>query len=232
MDETITTLCERLRVLLEKNPASSHRRILVAFAGTPGSGKTTISAALTKIWNAKCTPNSSITVLPMDGFHYPKSTLRTFQDPECAFRRRGAPFTFDGEAFVELVKALRENPVTEVNDPAQSFHAPSFDHAVKDPIENDIYIPSSQRIVILEGNYLLLNEHPWDKIQHLVDESWFVSISRETAMDRLVKRHLEAGIETTTEAAALRAEENDLPNADHINENMICPSFIIESSNS
>lgn len=65
MDETITTLCERLRVLLEKNPASSHRRILVAFAGTPGSGKTTISAALTKIWNAKCTPNSSITVLPM-----------------------------------------------------------------------------------------------------------------------------------------------------------------------
>lgn len=155
---------------------------------------------------------------------------------------------------MELVKALRENPVTEVDDPAQSFHAPSFDHAVKDPIENDIYIPSSQRIVILEGNYLLLNEHPWDQIQHLVDESsvspffsprsqptdlghanticsWFVSISRETAMDRLVKRHLEAGIETTTEAAALRAEENDLPNADHINENMICPSFIIESSN-
>lgn len=152
------------------------------------------------------------------------------------------------------MKALRENPVTEVDDPAQSFHAPSFDHAVKDPIENDIYIPSSQRIVILEGNYLLLNEHPWDQIQHLVDESsvspffsprsqptdlshanticsWFVSISRETAMDRLVKRHLEAGIEITTEAAALRAEENDLPNADHINENMICPSFIIESSN-
>lgn len=155
---------------------------------------------------------------------------------------------------MELVKALRETPVTEVDDPAQSFHAPSFDHAIKDPIENDIYIPSSQRIVILEGNYLLLNEHPWDQIQHLVDESsvspstpsvanqpswamltphcrWFVSISRETAKDRLAKRHLEAGIETTTEAAALRAEENDLPNGDHIKENMICPSFIIESSN-
>lgn len=65
MDEAITKLCERLTVLLEKNPASSQRRILVAFAGTPGSGKTTISAALTKIWNAKSAPNASITVLPM-----------------------------------------------------------------------------------------------------------------------------------------------------------------------
>lgn len=153
---------------------------------------------------------------------------------------------------MELVKALRETPVTEVDNLAQSFHAPSFDHAIKDPIENDIYIPSSQRIVILEGNYLLLNEHPWDQIQHLVDESlvsqfypsnqpnelatltshcrWFVSISRETAKDRLVNRHLQAGIETTREAAALRAEENDLRNGDHIKEKMICPSFIIESS--
>jgi pantothenate kinase len=60
--------------------------------------------------------------------------------------------------------------------------------------------------------------------------SWFVSISRETAKDRLVKRHIQAGIETTTEAAALRAEENDLKNGDHIKENMISPSFIIESS--
>ncbi|KFX98539.1 hypothetical protein O988_04300 [Pseudogymnoascus sp. VKM F-3808] len=230
MDETITALCERLKDLLEKNSASSRRRILVAFAGTPGSGKTTISAALTKIWNAQCNPNASITVLPMDGFHYPKSILPKLQNSECAFKRRGAPFTFDAEAFVELVKALRKTPVTEVDDPVQSFHAPSFDHAIKDPIENDIYIPSSQRIVILEGNYLLLNENPWDQIQHLVDESWFVSISRETAKDRLVKRHLQAGIETTTEAAALRAEENDLKNGDYIKENMISPSFIIESS--
>jgi len=60
--------------------------------------------------------------------------------------------------------------------------------------------------------------------------SWFVSISRETAKDRLVKRHIQAGIETTMEAAALRAEENDLKNGDYIKENMISPSFIIESS--
>jgi pantothenate kinase len=106
-----------------------------------------------------------------DGFHYPKSILPTLQNSECAFKRRGAPFTFDAEAFVELVKALRETPVTEVDDHTKSFHAPSFDHAIKDPIENDIYIPSSQRIVILEGNYLLLSESPWDQIQHLVDES-------------------------------------------------------------
>lgn len=90
---------------------------------------------------------------------------------ECPFKRRGAPFTFDAEAFVELVRTLRETPVTDQPDPELDFHVPSFDHAVKDPVANDIYIPSSQQIVILEGIYLLLDEHPWNQISSLVDET-------------------------------------------------------------
>jgi pantothenate kinase len=63
----------------------------------------------------------------------------------------------------------------------------------------------------------------------LTTRSWYVSVSRETAKRRLIKRHLMAGIETTEKAAAARAEGNDLLNADLIVQNMICPDVTIES---
>lgn len=69
------------------------------------------------------------------------------------------------------MKVLRETPVTETEEDESSFYAPSFNHALKDPVERDINIPSTQRIVILEGNYLLLNDEPWKRIQDLVDET-------------------------------------------------------------
>jgi len=50
------------------------------------------------------------------------------------------------------------------------YTAPSFDHAVQDPVANDICISSRSKIVIIEGNYTLLNEHPWNKMAELVDE--------------------------------------------------------------
>ncbi|KAH8803544.1 phosphoribulokinase/uridine kinase [Xylogone sp. PMI_703] len=229
MEQVITTLCDRVTSLLENNPPSSHRRILIALAGVPGSGKSTISAGLASRFNENGKLN--VAILPMDGFHYSKSQLLALQSSstENLLQRRGAPFTFDAQAFVDLVRCLRQTPVTEIDDPSMSFYVPSFDHKVKDPIENDICIPSSQRIIILEGNYLLLDEEPWNEIRDLVDEAWFVSVSRETAKRRLIKRHILAGIESTVEAAAKRAEENDLINGDLITRKMIFPNVIVEN---
>jgi pantothenate kinase len=93
--------------------------------------------------------------------------LSTFQDAETAFRRRGAPFTFDAEAFVELVNALKTAPVTTQTEPHIRIFAPGFDHATKDPVENAISISSRIRVVIVEGNYTLLDQSPW----HVVAES-------------------------------------------------------------
>lgn len=90
---------------------------------------------------------------------------------ECPFRRRGAPFTFDSERFVAMVQDLSHAPVTEEDEPAKAFWVPSFDHALKDPVESDIRISSAQKVVLLEGNYLLLDEHPWNLIRDLVDET-------------------------------------------------------------
>jgi pantothenate kinase len=94
--------------------------------------------------------------------------LSTFQDADNAFRRRGAPFTFDAEAFIQLVTTLKTTPVTTSLEPEIIISAPSFDHAAKDPVENAICISSRSRIVIVEGNYTLLNQNPWNDVA----ESW------------------------------------------------------------
>lgn len=103
-------------------------------------------------------------------------------DPSTAHARRGAEFTFDGDAFLHLVQRVRQ-PL-----PADNIYAPSFDHAIKDPVSNDICIVASDRIVIFEGNYLNLNKTPWKEVAGLMDESWFVEVDLEVAGKRLVAR--------------------------------------------
>lgn len=97
--------------------------------------------------------------------------LAGFEDPEEAFRRRGAPFTFDAASFIDAVVRLRGVPVTAEDDPDLAVRLPSFDHAKQDPVEDDIYVSSASQVLIIEGNYLLLNEAPWNSISDLVDEA-------------------------------------------------------------
>lgn len=87
-----------------------------------------------------------------------------------AFRRRGAPFTFDADGLLNLIAALKAGPLTEPDSEELVFTAPSFDHAVQDPVADDIRISSRSKVAIIEGNYTLLNQHPWSKIAELVDE--------------------------------------------------------------
>lgn len=108
--------------------------------------------------------------MSQDGFHYTKKVLLAFDDPVTAFQRRGAPFTFDAYGFLGLVKTLKSTPVTADDGPEQSVYAPSFDHAIQDPVEDDIVISSRNRIIIIEGNYTLLDQKPWNEIPDLCDE--------------------------------------------------------------
>lgn len=87
-----------------------------------------------------------------------------------AFRRRGAPFTFDAAGFLKLVRRLRDTPVTECDELEIMIRAPSFDHALKDPVEDAIVVSSQTKLVIVEGNYTLLDEEPWAGISELVDD--------------------------------------------------------------
>lgn len=152
------------------------------------------------------------TALPMDGYHLTRAQLAQMPDPEYATARRGAAFTFDGDKFLRLVQKLRERITAETGD----MYAPSFDHAVKDPVENDIAIPATCRAIFFEGNYLSLDKEPWNRAAELMDELWFVEVDFETARKRLVRRHVLAGIAGDEAEADKRARENDLVNGKEI----------------
>jgi len=105
-------------------------------------------------------------------------------DPQHAHDRRGAEFTFDGDAFLRLVRKVREP------SPKNNIYAPSFDHAIKDPVANDICIAVSDRVIVFEGNYLSLDKQPWKEAAELMDELWFVEVDFEVAGKRLVGRYV------------------------------------------
>ena len=112
---------------------------------------------------------------------------------------------------------------------SQTIYAPSFDHAVKDPVDDDIAIVPAARIVVLEGNYLSLDRGLWKEAASAMDELWFVEVSWEIAKRRLVGRHVKAGLAADEEAAARRVEENDFVNGREIVEGRLECQEVIQS---
>lgn len=163
--------------------------------------------------------------VPMDGYHLTRAQLSAMPDPVTAHARRGAEFTFDGPSFLSLVKTLRE----PLGPSSVTIFAPSFDHAVKDPKENDIVIRPGHRIVVFEGNYVVLDKEPWREAAGFMDERWFVDVDFETARRRLVTRHVKAGLARDEEDARKRADENDLVNGKQIVENRVHVHEVVAS---
>lgn len=187
-------------------------------SGIPGSGKTTLAAAVAARVNQLANSSHDLAVcISMDGYHLSRAQLAAMPDSATAIHRRGAAFTFDAEAFYRLVQCLRE-PLTAASP---TVYAPSFDHAIKDPVVDDIPISPASRVVILEGLYLSLDREPWSSAAALMDESWFVRVDREIARARLVKRHVASGIVPDAAAAEHRISSTDFLNADDIVSNRL-----------
>ncbi|KAI3405147.2 hypothetical protein KGF56_002103 [Candida oxycetoniae] len=220
MIEQVTYYTDQLQEIVERvwinYDCTSSSRYLISLAGVPGAGKTTFANQIAMELSKKV---AKTIVLSQDGFHLYRSELEAMPNASEAIRRRGAPFTFNAKAFVKLVSILHDKSI-EIN-------APSFDHKLKDPVENDIMIARDVSIVIIEGNYVSLKDKFWNDISSLVDDTWFIIASEQLVRSRIIRRHLQAGIAKNEQEAIERTDGNDLQNAKYILENSKTTNVLI-----
>jgi pantothenate kinase len=152
--------------------ATPGRRTLAGIVGAPGAGKSTLAAEVV----ASLGPTA--VVLPMDGFHLPQAVLVALGRRE----RMGAPDTFDVEAFVSTLTATVENSGIGVD-------APGFDRDIEEPVPGGVHISPEVSIVVVEGNYLLLDSAGWERVADHLDATFYLEVDDRVRMRRLVARH-------------------------------------------
>lgn len=225
MESVYQTLAARARDIHQSfNHGGQQQRVVVALAGPPGSGKSTIAEDIVQRLNLSASKRYAA-VLPMDGFHLPLKTLDALSNREDTYARRGAAWTFNAQAVIKLVKRLQMSK----HDKSMVILAPTFDHATKDPVEDSITITPETSLLILEGNWLLFDETPWRDISALVEDTWFVDVEPDLAFQRVAKRHLRSGIEDNWDDAARRTRNNDLVNGELVRTKLVRPAVIVRS---
>lgn len=177
--------------------AAGAQRFVVAIAGPPGSGKSTLAQRLNVVL-----PEDASAVVPMDGFHFDDVVL----DSRGLRPRKGAPETFDYAGFAALLKRIR------AGEPEIAI--PVFDRSMELSRAGASIIGSGVKFVLVEGNYLLLDEEPWSALSGLFDFSIFVDVPRGELERRLLERWRGHG--KSDEDARAWIASNDLPNIERV----------------
>ena len=190
--DTLDDLVAAARALL-----GDRRRVVLGIPGSPGSGKSTLGEHL-------ATALADVAVLVgMDGFHLAQEELDRLGRHE----RKGAPDTFDALGYVNLLRRLRVADEDVV-------YAPRFDRDLEEPIACAVPVRRDVRLVITEGNYLLVDQPGWSQVRELLDACWYVDPGEDVRIERLIARHVGHG--RSVDEARERSLGTDQRNAEVI----------------
>ena len=190
-----------LAEVAERIEALPEGRRLVALAGPPGAGKSTTAREL-----ASRLPSAAI--LAMDGYHYDDGVLRA----RGLLPRKGAPETFDVGGLAHMMDRLRECDEDEVA-------VPVFDRDIEVSRGSAFVIPKDVRVILVEGNWLLLDRAPWNALRDRFDLTVWIDVPMEEIERRLRRRWTRYGFDAA--AMAAKMDGNDLPNARDAVENSV-----------
>lgn len=211
---TLDDLLIRARAL-----AQGDRRAILGIAGSPGAGKTTLAETLVRELNAGGEP--WVAHVPMDGFHLADVVLDRLGLRDL----KGAPDTFDAAGYAALLRRLRAEEDEDI------VYAPGFERVMEQPIAGAVPVPPTARLVVTEGNYLLLDTGAWVRVRQQLDEVWFCELDEQERLRRLVARHERFGKEHDEAVAwVLRTDQRnaDLVTATRDRADLVVPTRALE----
>lgn len=205
----VAGLADRLEAM-----AAEGKRVIAAIAGAPGSGKSTLAEKLVGKLNGRQAGLAA--VLPMDGYHYDDLYLV----PAGLRPRKGAPMTFDVGGLFHTLKRLRDRDEAEVA-------VPVFDRKIEIARAGARVIQKDVPVIAVEGNWLLLNQAPWDRLRPMFDVTVMVEVPEHVLRARLRGRWERLGLR---EAEIIeKLEENDLPNGRWVRDGSVAADHVIRN---
>lgn len=188
-------------------------RLIFAIVGAPGSGKSTLAQALLTLLTTQY--QLSCQIVAMDGFHLDNATLTR----QGLLAVKGSPQTFDLVAFDALLQSLHAHKT--------NVTVPIFDRNIDAVIHNAINIETQTKIIIVEGNYLLLKEQGWDKLRQYFDLSAYLNVPIQELRKRLITRWISQNFDM--DAATTKADANDIPNAERVIKNSMAADIQLQT---
>ena len=185
----------------------STSRYFIALSGAPGSGKSTVSEKLVGDLN---TVGHKSRILQMDAFHYDDQILKE----KNLLLKKGAPETFDVMGLLNFINRLEKESEVVI---------PFFDRSLELSRSSAVIISDDIKVVIVEGNYLLLKSHPWRELHKFFNFTIIVNCDERILEERLIKRW--ENFNLSKEIINQKVYENDLPNGVYVLKNSISPDF-------